>query len=265
MLYEQGEDEMMSRKKLWRRRKRRLIAYTLRTLVFLIAAGMVSLMGCGCMFLAEHLSGVPEKDEAVTVQGFNITNGDGNEPVEMNQLDKNFTVVLDAGHGGNDAGTLEGDIYEKDINLSLTQMIKKELEDAGVTVVMTRESDVYMELEDRAALANRADADLFVSIHCNYYEKDSSINGLECYYLNGSDSAGTYAASVIRAVEEESRVVSRGVKTGNFVVLRKTSIPAILIETGYLSNSPERRKLADTAYQQILAETIADGIISSIS
>lgn len=98
-----------------------------------------------------------------------------------------YTVVLDAGHGGEDGGTVEQTAMEKEINLAVVLKMRELLENQDIRVVLTREQDMFMKLEERVQVANGEKADLFVSIHCNYYEKDSSIYGLECYYCKGAE------------------------------------------------------------------------------
>ena len=98
-------------------------------------------------------------------------------------------IMIDAGHGGKDQGTSAGNVLEKDLNLQVAEKLAKELKKRGASVLLTRTDDTKIPLEERAAMANEKEADLFVSIHCNYCEDDSSVQGLECYYREGSDEA----------------------------------------------------------------------------
>ena len=131
----------------------------------------------------------------------------------------------------------------------------------GASVLLTRTDDTKIPLEERAAMANEKEADLFVSIHCNYCEDDSSVQGLECYYREGSDEAQKLAENVVTAVEESSMISCRGTRTADFSVLRNTSMTAVLVEIGYLSNSSERQNLGSKDYQQELIDRLADGIL----
>ena len=135
--------------------------------------------------------------------------------------------MIDAGHGGKDQGTSAGNILEKDLNLQVAEKLAKELKKRGASVLLTRTDDTKIPLEERAAMANEKEADLFVSIHCNYCEDDSSVQGLECYYREGSDEAQKLAENVVTAVEESSMISCRGTRTADFSVLRNTSMSGI--------------------------------------
>lgn len=169
-------------------------------------------------------------------------------------------VVLDAGHGGKDQGTSAGEILEKDINLAVVKKLAEVLQDEKTMVIFTREDDTKVGLEERAAFANENEADLFVSLHCNYCEDDAGVQGLECYYREDSKEGEALANQVVQAVAEEEQIVNRGTRTANFRVLCKTQMPAVLVEMGYLSNAEERGKMTEKAYQEVLAERIAQGV-----
>ena len=173
-------------------------------------------------------------------------------------------VVLDAGHGGNDGGTYYKDVVEKDINLAVVLYLKEILEENEVEVILTRSSDEYMSLEERTTFANQTEADLFVSIHCNYYEGASSIYGVECYYYPGSDSGKQSAEAVLDALEEYDGIRVRESKEEDYYVLKNTGMTAISVEIGYLSNKSERQNLNSADYQQMLAEGLAQGILNNL-
>lgn len=168
-----------------------------------------------------------------------------------------ITVVLDAGHGGAQPGCVIGALQEKDIDMAITQRLKLRLEEMGFDVVMTRSSDDDINLSERAEIANEAEGDCFVSIHCNSYE-DESISGLECYYYKSTE--GKELAEAISRAAGDNDVLTREIKEGNFQVLRETVMPSVLIEVGYMTNPEELKALASEPYQQTLAESIADGI-----
>ncbi len=178
---------------------------------------------------------------------------------ETQRAPDTLLIVLDAGHGGVDQGTCAGDVLEKDINLSVVKKLAEKLEKRGAAVILTRDEDVKIDLEDRAKLANKEKADIFVSIHCNYYEKDAGIRGLECYYREGSADSEELAERILEEFRKEA-VENRGIKSANYRVLRKTDMPAVLVELGYMSNSEECGKLGEEDYQNFLAEKIAAGI-----
>lgn len=207
------------------------------------------------------------------------------------------TIVIDPGHGGKDPGALgDGVIEEKGIVLSISKRLKEILTAKGYSVLMTRETNRFIPLKERTQFATRHKADLFLSIHANASESPQA-NGIETYYLDVSstDKASEQIAarenansgysiqeleSLLQGIIQESKsedsrrlaahvqqklaqatgAVDRGVKHARFVVLIGTKVPAILIETGFLSNPTERQKLATTAYQSKVAAAIAEGI-----
>lgn len=169
-------------------------------------------------------------------------------------------IVIDAGHGGNDQGTHAGDLLEKDVNLSVAKLLRKELKKNGWRVLMTREDDSRVELSDRTGLANEKSAAVFISIHCNYCEDSAKIRGTECYYMESSDESRTIAERISAKFDEELKIKSRGVKTEDFHVLRQTKMPAVLVELGYFSNAAEKKKLSGQDYQKLLAQCIAEAM-----
>lgn len=126
----------------------------------------------------------------------------------------------------------------------------------------TRSDDTYVSLAARAEQANTQQADLFVSIHANAFPQKPEVNGLETYYLVGGDRAKDLAEAIHAAVLSASGAGDRGTRTANFYVLRYTDMPAVLVETGYMTNEAECNLLASEAYQQLIAQGIADGIIA---
>ena len=180
-----------------------MIAYALRAIVLVLAAGAITLMVCGGLYLFELFQSDEKtqafgRNEAVyLLETGNIstenerenTQSDGRNEVTDNYTSEEegsvLTIVLDAGHGGNDGGTFQGKVVEKNITLSVVGYMQQFLEEEGWDVVLTREKDAYVPLEERTYIGNHSDADLFVSIHCNYFEDDSAVSGLECYYCEG--------------------------------------------------------------------------------
>lgn len=178
--------------------------------------------------------------------------------------EEGWTVVLDAGHGGKDVGTEAGKIYEKDINLNVVKLMQEILEEQGVKVVMTRDTDDFLKLQERVDVANEEDPDLFVSIHCNSYEDDSSIKGLECYYPEGSKLGEEYAKYLMETVKQCKDIASRSYREETYYVTEHTEAPAILVEMGFMTNSSECKKLNSKSYQQILAEELSAGILHGL-
>lgn len=170
-------------------------------------------------------------------------------------------IVLDAGHGGKDPGANNGDAIEKEITLSIANMTREILEDAGYKVKTIREDDRFVELTERPVIANRKNAKVFVSIHCNSSE-DGEGKGIETFYTEQKGDADKKLAELIQnAVIDYTEAEDRGVKTADYTVLVRTVMPAVLIETGFLTNSTECELLKDEEYQKKLSEGIAEGII----
>jgi N-acetylmuramoyl-L-alanine amidase len=168
------------------------------------------------------------------------------------------TIVIDAGHGGFDRGGVPGQrISEKDKTLDVAQRLKRILQAQGYRVVMTRDSDVFIPLGTRCAIANQYRGASFVSIHFNCASRVGA-NGIETYYYRG-DSSGL-AASIHRNVVSISPSENRGIRRRGFYVLRRTAIPSVLVECGFLTNPTEGRLALSADYRQRLAEQIARGI-----
>jgi len=167
-------------------------------------------------------------------------------------------VAIDAGHGGRDMGaTGPTGLLEKEVVLDISQRVRELLVQAGIRVVVTREIDTFVELADRPRIARQQGASVFVSIHANASTRSAS-NGSETYYL--------YPQSQVLAqmVQDElgriAGLANRGTKTANFLVLRESDVPAVLVEVAYLSNLDEEARLRATAFRQRLAEAIARGV-----
>ncbi len=168
------------------------------------------------------------------------------------------TVVIDAGHGGNQPGCVVGRTMEKDINLLIALALKEELEERGIGVIMTRTGDIDISLTNRTNFAQPLFADYFVSIHCNAYTADRSIRGFQCFYFR-SEQGKKLSDEITGLVKAQGIKIRKAQETG-FQVLRESGVPAILIETGYLTNSSERKALLSKDYQRNMAVLIAEGI-----
>jgi N-acetylmuramoyl-L-alanine amidase len=168
------------------------------------------------------------------------------------------TVVIDAGHGGYDRGGVPGQrISEKDKTLDVAQRLQRILVANGYRVIMTRDSDVFVTLGARVATANAYRNAVFVSIHFNCASR-AGANGIETYYFR-SDSA-SLAASIHRNVVSSAPSENRGIRRRGFYVLRRTAIPSVLVECGFLTNPTEGGLAQTDDYRQRLAEHIARGI-----
>lgn len=172
-------------------------------------------------------------------------------------------IVLDPGHGGEDEGCIRGDVLEKEINLEIGRRVAEKLQDMGFRVVLTREdNDTCLSLEERVAIAEEAGADIYVSIHQNAVEeKESSARGIETWYWDGKEGSRRLARLVHGEALKKAEAKERGLfETDELYVIRETSMPACLIETGFLSNREDRKQLQDSACQERLAAGIAEGI-----
>ncbi|MBD2058917.1 S-layer homology domain-containing protein [Oculatella sp. FACHB-28] len=175
-------------------------------------------------------------------------------------------VVVDPGHGGNDPGAIGIDgLREKDINLSVAQQIAELLQQQGIRVVMTRPDDRTIELAPRVNIAEQARANLFLSIHANAISLGRpEVNGLETYHYPGSTSGSRLASAIHSSILESITVKDRGVRQANFYVLRYTSMPATLVELGFVTGQEDAAKLADPDHRSQLARAIASGALQYI-
>ncbi len=173
-------------------------------------------------------------------------------------------IILDAGHGGTDEGAKVNAFKEKRLTLLTTLLAKKHLEEMGYRVVLTRSRDTFISLARRVSIANNVRATLFVSIH---YNSSPSVEakGIEIFYYN-SGEAGRKRASqrlancILYRLLDQTAALSRGIKSGNFHVIRETDMPAVLIEAGFMTNKDERQKLRSRDYLDRVALGIAQGI-----
>jgi len=196
------------------------------------------------------------------------------------------TICLDPGHGGRDAGNHAAWHYEKVYTLALAAELRDQLRQAGFDVIMTRTKDTFVELPDRPALANRRNADLFVSLHFNATPVGKNeVEGPQTYCITpvgasstdaqgeGSNHGPTAAnrhddESLLLAYQIQKSLVGtldandRGVRRARFAVLRDARMPAVLIEGGYMTNPYEGKKIYSTAYRRQMAQAIVKGILA---
>ncbi len=181
-------------------------------------------------------------------------------------LDPNkSTIVIDPGHGGSRSGAvypdaLGNDIMEKDLTLSMSLKLRDILRTAGYNVVMIREDDRDVDLYERADIANAVGADLFVSVHCNASGTVPTFQGIYTYHHPESQRGALLAQAIQTPLCAVTGAIDRGINDADFVVLRETEMCAVLVETGFMSNSEELSRLCDSAYQARVAQGIAEGI-----
>lgn len=189
---------------------------------------------------------------------------------------KEYTVVLDAGHGSSDSGKVGiNGVLEKDINLSVSKKTKKYLEKKGVRVIMTRDKDESLaegengnrkvqDMKARVKRINDTKPDLAVSIHQNSYHEES-IHGAQVFYYEHSESGEKDARILQEALLAVDPDNTRQVKANTtYYLLKRTEVPILIVECGFLSNQEEAEKLASEDYQKEIAKAIANGIESCL-
>ena len=226
-------------------------------------------------------------------------------PKEAPRKNGKLLVVLDPGHGGKDPGAVANGVKEKEINLAIGLMMEKALKTKGVDVRMTRNTDVYLKLQERTEIANKTNADMFVSIHANALPPGKNSAGFEIYLMalptdkdalalakfenreyvedksngaatdrktelllkilgdmqqNNKINESTTAAEVLFKAGNSSGLPMKRVAQAPFFVLRGAGMPAVLLETGFVTNAREAKLLAHPGYQQKIASAMAEGI-----
>lgn len=169
-------------------------------------------------------------------------------------------VVIDPGHGGRDPGAVGiGGIQEKEIVLDISFQVTRLLEQQGVQVVMTRTDDSEIDLQPRVSLAERVNATIFVSIHANAINMSRpDVNGIETYYF---DSGEALARTIHASMVQGTGANDRRVRQARFYVLRKSSMPSVLLEMGFVTGAEDAARLSDPAYRSVMAASIARGIL----
>ncbi|PZD74198.1 N-acetylmuramoyl-L-alanine amidase LytC [Acaryochloris thomasi RCC1774] len=173
------------------------------------------------------------------------------------------TVVIDPGHGGRDPGAIGiGGLKEVQVVLPISQEVERILRSKGVNVIMTRSTDQYVSLQGRVSIAERARGKVFVSIHANAISLSRpDVNGVETFYYQTGRSL---AQSIHSSIHRRIRIGDRGVRQARFYVLRKSSMPASLVEVGFVTGSLDSPRLRQPAFRKQMADAIAEGILSHL-
>lgn len=245
-----------------RRRIRQAIFFLCLALIFM-AAGIF----CGTRLVMADGSvakNVVVMEDIQLSSGANADLGDGESGeggIIQSEEPKTPLVVIDPGHGGEDEGCSREGVPEKEINLELALLLAEKLRALGMDVLLTREDDAALPtLEERVKLAEEKGADIFVSIHQNAYDEES-VNGIETWYCGGSNDSRRLAQLVnMGAVKKTGAKERELIESSDLYVIRETTMPSCLIETGFLSNKEEREALSDPAYREKMAAGIAWGI-----
>jgi N-acetylmuramoyl-L-alanine amidase len=226
--------------------------------------GLLTMGLCMCW-----LQSIPRREKPVQA-----SNASRREPIPL--------VVLDPGHGGKDSGAMCGSISEKDLTLDVAHRLDRKLREAGLSTLMTRGSDNYISLSDRAAMTNRAGDCILVSIHFNDANKAVS-SGVETYYAArqttrqpllaswlpflrvSSDTPNLESQSLAGFIQDalvtRTHAVNRGTKTQQFFVIANVDHPAVLVEGGFISNKDDISKLGNPEYREQIATAMTEGIL----
>lgn len=189
-----------------------------------------------------------------------------NEEFRPNLPLQGKVIAVDPGHGGHDGGAEANGIIEKVLALEVGLLLRDELRAAGATVVMTRSTDVFLTLSDRATIANDAKADAFISIHANSFTNDTA-HGLETFWNSKyeSEDSKELAETIQKHLVETLELHNRGAKEGNFHVIRETQMPSVLVELGFISNKAEAELMKTQAFKEDSAKAILAGILEFYS
>lgn len=211
------------------------------------------------------------------IAGLVVLNRNLEEQVSSSKITvRKNTVVLDAGHGGGDPGKVGvGDVVEKEINLQIAKKVEQLLKKEKVKVIMTREEDMMLtgegstgtkaaDMKERVKIINEETPQLAVSIHQNSYQ-DAVVHGAQVFYYTGSpegESAAKIMQKALLAVDADN---TRQAKANNtYYLLKRTEVPTIIVECGFLSNPEDALNLCDDKYQEKISEAICKGILEII-
>lgn len=179
-------------------------------------------------------------------------------------------IVIDAGHGGKDPGTNGNGLIEKDITLDIALKLNEILQNEGVNTYMIRTDDTNMDRKDRINKANKINAALYLSIHCDWY-RSSSIKGMTIYrhpsesIKYGNLTNGKYAENIHRELLKATNISDRGIKSNaEYAVLRHAKMPSVLVELGYISNPYDASVLSSQESRKAIARSLAEAVINSL-
>lgn len=197
----------------------------------------------------------------------NDQNDNSGNVEEENNTEHVFTVVIDAGHGGSDPGSVAGNMYESEQVLEIALLVRDYLADKDINVIMTRTTDEYVDLYDRVALANDNDADVLLSIHRNFYDGRERIYGIEAWiHSNEPKKAVTLSDFILDRLSAVEGTNIRGLRTGtsenskeNYIINRESNMPSLILEMGYMSDASDNKLLEKN--KEAYAKAIGLGIL----
>lgn len=199
-----------------------------------------------------------------------------------------FRVIIDPGHGGSDLGATRDSFIESKIVLSIADKLKAELEKENVEVVLTRENDSHLSLQQRVHMANEKEADLFLSLHANW-SRSTQVSGFEFYFASQQNQIRNSSAvhlskptDIVEKIKSDLTLLGRQklslefsqqaqqqvadqksvIRRAPFYVIENTTMPAVLIEVGFISNRREAKKLASPEYQSEIADLLTKSVLS---
>ncbi len=176
-------------------------------------------------------------------------------------------IVVDPGHGGHDSGAHAAGVMEKDLNLAYGKLLARKLASEGATVILTRSTDVFITLEDRPAIAAKANADFFISCHTNSTGGNGGQSGATTYYHMQNGTCRLLGECIQSEIAKVSGIHDNGVKSdkviykdGGFSVLRNAKMPALLLEMGFVDNGYDRKRIVTPAFQEAITSAVVKGL-----
>jgi len=197
----------------------------------------------------------------ITLGGFSLTEANSLAPNASTNMQR-YSIILDPGHGGEDPGAVSSNgVKEKDLVLEISKIIKRKLEKAGIAVQLTRPGDELISLEKRAGILKEAKAGLFISLHINHSPVHTTAQGITIfYYSNNEEISRRFAESIEVDIRSYLPLRWNGVRSAPMSILKESSIPAVMIHFGYLSNNQDLEKILNPDFQEKFADVLAISI-----
>lgn len=210
-------------------------------------------------YIAGWISSIEDKPDADTDKPTTTKSVDAQYARKVSSLAE-ATIVIDAGHGGKDPGAISSDqkILEKDTALSTALLLRNRLQDAGTNVVLTRDKDIDLSLDDRVIISHQHNADAFISLHYDAVEKANTMSGTTTYYQ--VDGNLKLAQTINQYLSQNGPLPNNGVRLADYKVLRTNRQPAILLELGYMNHSVDTQHIDTLSYQSAVVEAIYQGL-----
>jgi N-acetylmuramoyl-L-alanine amidase len=181
---------------------------------------------------------------------------------DLNIESEELVIIIDAGHGGKDAGSTEGAIEEKSITMSYANALKKALAKHNVKVITTRSGDEWLSLKERTEISKNHKEALFISIHVNQAKSDGA-KGFEIFIPESNHAEFLKSQKFARSIEyqmQDGEMASRGIKSANYWILTHTECPVVLVELGFMSSEIDRALLTSEEYEETWARKMASSI-----